>query len=186
MIILDRDGVINYDSDAYIKSVEEFIPIPGSLEAIVRLNAAGIQVTVVTNQSGIARGYYDVETLQAMHLKLANLLTTMGGKIDRIYFCPHGPTDNCSCRKPKPGMLQQALQDLDEKAIHATMIGDSVSDLAAAEAAGVGSILVRTGKGERSIKSIEENNTYKRYRKVAVYDDLNAAVTDILLKASDK
>ena len=98
-IILDRDGVINEDSDEYIKSPEEYIPIPGSLAAIAKLNQAGYVVVVATNQSGIARGYYDEATLQAMHEKLRQLLTKEGGNIDRIYFCPHGPDDDCECRK---------------------------------------------------------------------------------------
>ncbi|MFV2058888.1 MAG: D-glycero-beta-D-manno-heptose 1,7-bisphosphate 7-phosphatase [Thiohalomonadales bacterium] len=177
LIILDRDGVINFDSDAYIKTVEEFIPIPGSLEAIATLNKAGYRVVVVTNQSGIARGYYNVETLQSMHKKLTSLLDALGGKIEKIYYCPHGPTDGCECRKPKPGMLQQALRDMQSNAANAIMIGDSISDLAAAEAAGVSACLVSTGKGERSSKQITQQKIYSH---VAVYTDLSTAVSAIV------
>ncbi|MDX1335709.1 MAG: D-glycero-beta-D-manno-heptose 1,7-bisphosphate 7-phosphatase, partial [Gammaproteobacteria bacterium] len=107
LIVLDRDGVINYDSDDYIKSVDEWIPLPGSLEAITRLNRAGYTVAVATNQSGIARGYYDLDALQAMHRKMKSGLEELGGELGMIAYCPHGPDDSCDCRKPLPGMLNQ-------------------------------------------------------------------------------
>ena len=107
LIILDRDGVLNEDSDEYIKSPEEWIPIPGSLEAVARLTQAGYRVVIASNQSGIARGYFDLETLHAMHEKMDRLLAALGGKVEAVFFCPHGPDEDCSCRKPKPGLLQE-------------------------------------------------------------------------------
>jgi D-glycero-D-manno-heptose 1,7-bisphosphate phosphatase len=134
LIILDRDGVINEDSDEYIKSPDEFIPIAGSLEAIAKLNRAGYTIVVATNQSGIARGYFDEPTLHAMHDKLRTLLAAEGGRIDRIYYCPHGPDNHCDCRKPKPGLLQQILKDYPVDPADAIAIGDSLRDLQAAQA----------------------------------------------------
>ena len=113
LIILDRDGVINEDSDAFIKSPQEFIPLPGSLEAIARLNAAGYRVAVATNQSGIARGLFDRATLDAMHQKLDTLLAAVGGHIDALVYCPHAPDAGCDCRKPRPGLLQQIARKFD-------------------------------------------------------------------------
>jgi len=175
LIILDRDGVINQDSDHFIKSPEEFIPLPGSLEAIVRLNAAGYHVAVATNQSGIARGLFDVVTLQAMHQKLAQSLATLGGHLDFITYCPHGPDDECDCRKPKPGMYQQIAAHFGSELHAVPVVGDSLRDLQAARAVSARPILVRTGKGQRTLEKGEglEN--------VAVYDDL-AAVVDELIK----
>jgi len=106
LLILDRDGVINYDSDAYIKSVEEWIPLPGAIEAIAQLSKAGWTVAVATNQSGIARGYYDIATLDAMHARLRTLVAEQGGEVGLVVYCPHGPDEGCDCRKPKPGMLK--------------------------------------------------------------------------------
>ena len=107
LVILDRDGVINQDSDAYVKSVDEWIPIPGSAAAIARLHKAGYRVVIATNQSGLARGYFDRTELDAMHAKMTELIEAEGGKLDGIFFCPHGPEDNCGCRKPLPGLIDQ-------------------------------------------------------------------------------
>ena len=104
-LILDRDGVINYDSDQFIKSPEEWQPLPGSFEAIARLNAAGYRIVVISNQSGLARGLFDADTLELIHQKFKRLLATHNGSIEQIYFCPHGPDDNCDCRKPLPGLF---------------------------------------------------------------------------------
>lgn len=177
LIILDRDGVINYDSDEYIKSPEEFIPIPGSLEAIARLNKAGYCVTVATNQSGIARGYYSEDTLAQMHAKLDHLLQEVGGKIDAIYFCPHGPQDQCDCRKPKPGLLKQILNAYNVQGANVTVIGDSLRDLQAAITVGAKPILVKTGKGEQTIAKLAEQ---PELAQVPIYDDLNSAVDHLL------
>jgi D-glycero-D-manno-heptose 1,7-bisphosphate phosphatase len=182
LVILDRDGVINYDSDEYIKTLDEFIPLPGSLEAIARLHQAGYIVVVATNQSGIARGYFSEETLAKMHNKLENLLEQVGGKIDAIYYCPHGPDDNCNCRKPKPGLLQQILQKYDEGVSRIPVIGDSLRDLQAALAVGAQPILVKTGKGERTLDKLAQQTELKN---VLVFKDLNEAV-DYLLTGVEK
>lgn len=151
LIILDRDGVINQDSDNYIKTVEEFIPLPGSLEAIARLSRAGYTVAIATNQSGIARGYYDVATLEAMHAKLRTQLEPLGGKIDMIAYCPHGPDDACDCRKPLPGLYHQIAAHFHTDLTDVPIIGDSLRDLQAAQQVSARPILVRTGKGERTL-----------------------------------
>jgi D-glycero-D-manno-heptose 1,7-bisphosphate phosphatase len=175
LVILDRDGVINQDSDAYIKSPEEWIPIPGSPEAIARLKGAGYTVLVATNQSGIARGYYDLDTLAAIHRKMEQTLEAAGGSVDGIFFCPHGPDDGCDCRKPKPGLLLQiaAAFKLDLSAV--PVIGDSLRDLQSADAVGARGILVLTGKGNKTAQDPELDPT------VPIYDDLAQAV-DALLK----
>lgn len=174
LIILDRDGVINQDSDEYVKSVDEFIPLPGSLEAIARLSQAGYRVAVATNQSGIARGLYDVATLNAMHDKLRRLLAAVGGEIEMITFCPHGPDDNCDCRKPAPGMYREIAKRMDISLESVPVIGDSLRDLQAAQTVGASPILVRTGKGVRTLAKGEGLDG------ISVYDDLAAAVTALL------
>jgi D-glycero-D-manno-heptose 1,7-bisphosphate phosphatase len=155
-IILDRDGVINYDSDDYIKSPEEWLPIPGSLDAIAQLNRAGYRVLIATNQSGIARGYYDLETLRLIHEKFLNELASVGGHIDEIFFCPHHPDDACLCRKPKPGMLKMIETKYAVDLSHTFFIGDSGADVQAARAAGCAPILVLTGKGEQTYRESPE------------------------------
>lgn len=178
LIILDRDGVINHDSDEFIKTVDEWQPIAGSLQAIGRLCQAGYTVVVVTNQSGIARGYFDMETLHAMHKKMASMLEQYGGFVEAVLFCPHGPKDACDCRKPKPGMLQEIASryqcDLDQ----VKFIGDTINDIKAAHAAGADPVLVRTGKGERTLASADA----KELENIPVYRDLLEAVQAILLE----
>ena len=178
LIILDRDGVINEDSDAYIKSVDEYIPIPGSLEAIARLNRAGYTVVVATNQSGIARGMFDEAVLQQIHDKLRLLLSGLGGEIARIYYCPHGPDDQCDCRKPKPGMMQRIFKDYPADPATVPAIGDSLRDLEAARLVGAQPVLVKTGKGQKTLRQLVDN---PELQQVPVYDTLAAAV-DALLK----
>jgi D-glycero-D-manno-heptose 1,7-bisphosphate phosphatase len=151
LVILDRDGVINLDSDQYIKSAAEWQPIPGSLEAIALLNQNGYRVVVATNQSGIGRGLFDMNALNMMHAKMHKALATVGGHVDAIFFCPHTPDDGCECRKPKPGLFLQIADRFDAELHGAHMIGDSHRDLEAGEAAGCKLILVRTGKGERTL-----------------------------------
>lgn len=148
LIILDRDGVINEDSDEYVKSHHEWRAIPGSLEAIARLNQSGYRVVVATNQSGIGRGLFDTSALNVMHTKMHRALARVGGKIDAVFFCPHTPEDVCDCRKPKPGLFQQIAERFGVELSQTTMIGDSDRDLAAGLAAGCQVMLVRTGKGE--------------------------------------
>ncbi len=150
-VLLDRDGVINQDSDAFIKSPEEWMPIPGSLEAIALLNSHGYKVVVVSNQSGIARGLFDENTLTAVHDKMSNLVRSQGGEITAIYFCPHGPDDNCACRKPKAGLLLQFAHDFNVDLTRTSVIGDSLRDLQAAELVGAKPILVKTGKGQQTL-----------------------------------
>ena len=174
LIVLDRDGVINEDSDAYIKSPEEFIPIPGSLEAIARLTQAGWRVVVATNQSGVARGYYDLATLQRIHDKLQRLLAAQGGQIESIFFCPHGPDEKCDCRKPRPGLFREIERRLQVSLAGVPAVGDSLRDLQAAQAVGALPILVRTGKGERTLAKGEG------LEGVPVYADLFAAVDELL------
>jgi len=178
LIILDRDGVINQDSEEFIKSVDEFIPLPGSLEAIARLKKAGYTIAVATNQSGIARGYYDEATLAAMHDKLAHLLDEQGGEIDYIAYCPHGPDDDCACRKPQPGLLYEIGKHFNVELTNVPIIGDSLRDIQAARSVGAYPILVKTGKGERTLANKDQISD------IPVYADLAAAV-DALLNSSD-
>ena len=179
VIVLDRDGVINHDSDAYIKSVEEWIPIAGSLEAIARLNHSGYTVVVASNQSGLARGYFTIETLMAIHKKMDEELSKAGGRVSAIFYCPHGPDDACDCRKPKPGMLLEIGQRFNVPLKDVIFIGDSVSDIKAASNASAKSMLVRTGKGIKAEKPLlaECKET------VPVFDDLASAVTAILTES---
>lgn len=176
VIVLDRDGVINHDSDAYIKSPEEWIPIDGSLDAIARLNHSGYTVAVASNQSGLARGYFDIEALAAMHKKMDDMLTKIGGRVDAIFYCPHAPADACDCRKPKPGMLLDIGQRFNVSLKDVVFIGDSVTDIKAASNARAQAVLVRTGKGVRAEKILQAESNVS----VPVYDDLAAAVTAIL------
>lgn len=170
LIILDRDGVINYDSEDYIKSPEEWIALPGSLEAIAEFNRAGHIVVVATNQSGIGRSYYTEQTLHAIHQKMEDELQKVGGSLKGIFYCAHHPDDNCECRKPKAGLLHQISKALSCNFDDAVMIGDSKRDIETAHAVGCRAILVRTGNGERTLSDGVCDKT------VSVFDDL-AAVT---------
>jgi D-glycero-D-manno-heptose 1,7-bisphosphate phosphatase len=150
-VLLDRDGVINQDSDEFIKSPEQWLPIEGSLEAIALFNKHGYKVVVITNQSGLARGLLDAATLENIHAKMQRMAAEKGGEIDAIYFCPHGPDDGCSCRKPKPGLLETFAADNNVNLSGIAFIGDSLRDLQAAQAAGASPILVKTGKGRKTL-----------------------------------
>ena len=152
LVILDRDGVINLDSEQYIKSPEEWTPIAGSLEAIARFTQAGYQVVVATNQSGLGRGLFDMATLNAIHDKMHKAVTQLGGRIDAVFFCPHAEDAGCACRKPQPGMLLEIAARFDVALGGVSAIGDSLRDLDAASAAGARPILVLTGKGEQTLK----------------------------------
>jgi len=174
LVILDRDGVINEDSDDFIKTLDEFVPLPGSLEAIKRLKQAGYQVVVATNQSGISRGYLNLDTLHAMHDKLNVLLNELDTNIDGVFYCPHSPDDDCDCRKPKPGLYLQISQKFNVSLEGVPVIGDSLRDLEAARAVGAKPILVRTGKGLRTIAA------GKGLEGVPVFDNLSEAVDAIL------
>jgi len=148
LVLLDRDGVINQDSPEYIKSVSEWLPLDGSLEAIAELKRAGMTVAICTNQSGIGRGLFSRSTLDAIHQRLEQSLGQISASLDGIYYCPHLPAEGCACRKPEPGLLLQAIQDLSVPGEPCYFIGDSASDLAAASNANCTGLLVRTGKGQ--------------------------------------
>ncbi len=169
LIILDRDGVINHDSDDYIKSPQEWIPIKGSLEAISRLNKAGYLIAIATNQSGIGRGYYNLEALDAMHQKMQHLLTLLGGSIDQIEFCPHLPDANCEYRKPKAGMLNNIIKKLSIKPENTIMIGDTIGDYQAAITAKIAFALVKTGKGKRTLRRGQLPKHLPVYTDLATY-----------------
>ncbi|MBK5937948.1 D-glycero-beta-D-manno-heptose 1,7-bisphosphate 7-phosphatase [Halochromatium roseum] len=178
LVILDRDGVINYDSEDYIKSADEWYPIPGSLEAIARLNNAGISVAVATNQSAVARGLCDLDDINAIHQALRTRLSAVGGRVEVIAFCHHGPSNGCECRKPLPGLLREIRRRTGFPLSGTPMIGDSRRDLEAALGVGAQPILVRTGNGEKT-----EQLLPPALAEVPVFDDLAAAV-DALLQRS--
>ena len=173
LLILDRDGVINEDSDAYIKSVAEWLPLPGAIEAIAQLSRAGWTVAVATNQSGIARGYYDLATLDAMHERLRALVAEQGGEVGLIVYCPHGPDDGCSCRKPQPGMLQTIAQHYAVPLEGVWFVGDSSSDLNAALSVDAQPVLVKTGKGLRTLAKAVPTGTL-------IFEDLAAVASQLI------
>ena len=150
LIILDRDGVINHDSDQYIKSPAEWKPIPGSIEAIARLNQSGYRVVVATNQSGIGRGLFDMGVLNAINDKMMALVFLHGGRIEALFFCPHTAAENCDCRKPKTGMFEEIARRFEIDLTGVPCVGDSLRDLEAAAKMGCQPILVLTGKGKRT------------------------------------
>jgi D-glycero-D-manno-heptose 1,7-bisphosphate phosphatase len=176
LVILDRDGVINIDSDDYIKSVEEWLPIPGSIEAIARLSQAGYSIIIVSNQSGLARGLFTEFDLAIMHNYMQSLVEDAGGHIDAIFYCPHLPADNCSCRKPRPGMLQQIENEFLLSLKNVYFVGDTLKDIEAALSMSCLPILVRTGKG--NVTSATLSDSLKE--QVKICDDLSSAVTYIL------
>jgi len=171
--MVDRDGVINEDSDDYIKSVDEWRPIAGSIEAIGALTRAGYRVAVITNQSGVGRGLFDEATLAQIHRHMLTAVRAAGGELAGIYYCPHAPDAECDCRKPRPGLFRNLERDLGLSVRGAPYIGDKLSDIAAAEAAGALPILVRTGRGR-------EAQTAAAARGVAVFDDLAGAARSLL------
>lgn len=150
LVVLDRDGTINHDSDQYIKSPAEWKPIKGSLDAIARLTQAGWRVVVATNQSGIGRGLFDMSTLNAIHDTMQRAVQQAGGRIDAIFFCPHAADSNCECRKPKPGMLLEIARRMNASLEGVPVVGDSLRDLQAAAAVGARPVLVLTGKGRKT------------------------------------
>jgi D-glycero-D-manno-heptose 1,7-bisphosphate phosphatase len=150
MVILDRDGVINEDSDAFIKSPEEWVPLPGSMEAIAALNQAGFHVVVASNQSGIGRGLFGMAELNAMHQKMHKLAAQAGARIDAVFFCPHTSADACLCRKPEPGLLTDIAFRFNIRLKGVPLVGDSLRDLQAAATVGCLPFLVLTGKGEKT------------------------------------
>lgn len=184
LVILDRDGVINHDSDDYIKSPDEWKPIDGSLEAIARLTHQGWHVTVATNQSGVERGLFDIDALHQIHNRMMDAVAAKGGRIDAIFFCPHAPDTRCGCRKPATGLLKDiaARYGRDLKGVPA--IGDSLRDLQAGVAMGCSPWLVKTGKGERTLA--ESTNPEKALpSQTRVVNDLAQAVDQLLAQAKD-
>ena len=150
IIVLDRDGVINLDSEQFIKKPEEWKPIPGSLEAIARLNESGWRVVIASNQSGLGRGLFDMDTLNAINEKMTKALGQVGGRIDAIFFCPHTADSTCDCRKPKPGMFLQIAERFNAEMKGVPVVGDSLRDLQAGVAVGCKPYLVLTGKGSKT------------------------------------
>ena len=179
LIILDRDGVINQDSKEFIKSPAEWIPITGSLEAIARLNHAGFRVYVASNQSGIGRGLFDIETLNAIHEKMLAELQKQGGRIEAILFCPHAPEQHCDCRKPKAALYQQIAKRSNHPLQDVPVIGDSMRDLEAAVSVGARPILVRTGKGEQTLLQYADFLSG-----ISCFDNLSKAVDCIIEELS--
>lgn len=174
LIILDRDGVINEDSDEFIKSPQEWTPIRGSLEAIARLHRAGWRVVVATNQSGIARKLFDLDTLARIHETMHRRVIETGGLIEAVFFCPHGPDDRCTCRKPLPGMFHDIAERLRIDLQGVPAIGDSLRDIQAAQTAGATPLLVKTGKGFGTVSHPDFDPS------VPVFNDLYSAVQHLL------
>ena len=167
-IVLDRDGVINEDSSDYIKSADEWIPIEGSLEAIATLTASGYRVAIATNQSGLSRGLFDEYALANIHQKLCASVEDMGGLVEGIFYCPHGPDESCSCRKPGTGLLTRIEQELGVCLAGRTFVGDSLTDLKAAQSFRMRAVLVRTGKGAKTEKQLQSLTDHA----VEVFDSL--------------
>jgi D-glycero-D-manno-heptose 1,7-bisphosphate phosphatase len=180
LVILDRDGTINADSDEYVKSPAEWQPLPGALEAIARLNHAGWHVVVATNQSGLGRGLFDVAALNAMHAKMHSMLAAVGGRIDALFYCPHTPVDKCRCRKPEPGLFEQIGEryGMDLKTVPA--VGDTLRDLVGAASAGCEPHLVLTGNGA-AYRSIALPPTFPAATRV--HEDLSAFANWLVARA---
>jgi len=174
LVILDRDGVINHDSDQYIKSPAEWRPITGSIEAIARLHQGGWRIAVATNQSGIGRGLFDMATLNAINDKMMEMVFRQGGRIDALFFCPHTAAEGCGCRKPRTGMLEEIAARFHIELKGVPLVGDSLKDLQAADAVGAQPILVLTGKGPRT----REEGAMPR--KTLVFDSLADAARHIV------
>ncbi len=177
IVVLDRDGVINKDSDEYIKSDEEFIPIEGSIDSIARLSQAGFKVTLATNQSGLARNLFDEDALSAVHHKLCSMVTDTGGKIDGIFYCPHLPGENCKCRKPETGLLQQIENKFACSLAGSFFVGDSFKDIETALRFACKPILVRTGRGRITEGKVRREQSLD----IPTFDNLASAVSQILV-----
>ncbi len=173
LVILDRDGVINEDRPDFVRSPEQWVPVPGSLEAIARLCAAGVRVAVATNQSGIGRGLYDEATLAAIHRRMESEISMHGGHLDKIVYCPHHPDDGCDCRKPRSGLLERLAGHYGRPLTDVPCIGDARRDLEAAAAVGARPVLVLTGKGRDTLEAL--GDAAPEY-----YSDLSTAVNRLL------
>lgn len=175
LALLDRDGVINQDSPDYIKNVDEWIPIPGSIDAIARLSRNRYRVCIVTNQSGLARGLFTTYELGLIHRRLLSLVTEAGGTVEAILYCPHGPQEQCSCRKPRTGLLVSAAERSRCRLLNAPMVGDSFSDILAARTVGARAMLVKTGKGRQTLSQHPELAD-----QIDIYENLEHAVDELL------
>jgi D-glycero-D-manno-heptose 1,7-bisphosphate phosphatase len=171
LVVLDRDGVINFDSADYIKNASEWIPVPGSIEAIAALSQAGFEVVIATNQAGLARGLFGVDELECMHDKLRGLVEARQGRVGAIFYCPHGPEDGCDCRKPGTGLLDAIEREYGCSLSGCCFIGDSMKDVLAARRKGCRPVLVRTGNGSATEAQLDVDGDCD----VAVFDDLAAA-----------
>lgn len=174
VLVLDRDGVVNADSPDYIKHPDEWLPIPGSVEAIARASADGYTIAIATNQSGVGRGYFDLDMLSAINDKMIEAVEAAGGRIDVIAFCPHKPDEGCDCRKPKAGLLQRIESELGTPLAGQWMVGDSMKDINAARSMSMQPVLVRTGNGTRTEGELADADD------VLVFDSLAAAVDNLL------
>lgn len=181
LLVLDRDGVINEDSDQYIRQLADWHPLPGSIEAIARLSQAGYRIAIATNQSGLSRGYFGLDELETIHQTLCQLVEERGGRIDGIFYCPHLPDAGCDCRKPATGLLRAIEDELGDLLADSYFIGDSLKDLQAARRHGCRPILVRTGKGAGTETQLNSSGVdIERPEEIPVYDDLARAADAIL------
>jgi D-glycero-D-manno-heptose 1,7-bisphosphate phosphatase len=183
LIILDRDGTINHESDDFIKTPEEWLPLPGALEAIARLNHAGWRTVIASNQSGLGRGLFDVAALNAIHAKMHKLLGAVGGRMDAVFYCPHTPTDECSCRKPLPGLFHQIIERTSVEADTIASAGDSLRDMQAAAAAGCEPHLVLTGNAAH-LRGQSLPDTYPA--NTVVHQDLGAFADFIIAREKEQ
>jgi D-glycero-D-manno-heptose 1,7-bisphosphate phosphatase len=176
LLIVDRDGVINEDSESYIKSPAEWIPVPGSPEALAKATQAGFRIVVVSNQAGLAHGLFNMDTLNEIHAKMIKELKRYGGEIEAIFFCPHAPEADCQCRKPRPGMLKEIGSRLRMSLEDVPFIGDKISDVQAARAVQARPILVRTGYGQMTVDTEDVFG-------IEIYANLAAAIDDLVAEA---
>ncbi len=181
LVILDRDGTINHEREDYIKSADEWVPLPGALDAIARLNHAGWHVVVATNQSGIGRGLFDMVALNAMHAKMNQMLARLGGRVDAVFFCPHTPEDHCSCRKPQPGLFQMIGQRFGHELQGVPMVGDLPRDVLAAQSVGCEPHLVRTGQAA-TMSEAELTVLRRRVPDHTIHPDLSAFADFLILR----
>ncbi len=181
LVILDRDGTINHEREDYIKSADEWVPLPGSLEAIARLNHAGWHVVVATNQSGIGRGLFDMVALNAMHVRMNQLLARHGGRVEAVFFCPHTPQDNCACRKPQPGLFKMIGQRFGVSLTGVPMVGDLPRDVLAAQSVGCEPHLVRTGQAA-SMTEAELIDLRQRVPGLTIHPDLSSFADFLILR----
>lgn len=181
LVILDRDGTINHERDDYIKSAEEWVPLPGAIEAIARLNHAGWHVVVATNQSGIGRGLFDMAAMNAMHAKMHQMLARHGGRVDAVFFCPHTPEDLCTCRKPQPGLFKMIGERFNVSLDEVPMVGDLPRDVLAAQSVGCEPHLVRTGQAA-AMTDVELVDLRRQVPDLTIHPDLSAFADFLILR----